>query len=449
LSGAPSGSGAAAPTSQVELEGTPPSNAVAALPARPLGPFFVLWTGQALSLFGSQAVQFALVWWLTVQTGSAAVLATATLLALLPQVLCGPFIGALVDRYDRKRVMLAADAAVALASVVLALLFLTNQVSVWHVLALVLVRAIGGAFHAPAMLASTSLMVPEAHLARIQGWNQALQGGLLVVAAPLGAALVGLLPMAGVLAIDVVTAMFAIVPLLFIRVPRPPRAGEAPSGASSTFTDVVEGLRWLRARRGHMALLGMAAAVNLCLVPGFALLPLLVVERHAGALQLATLTSLVGVGTIAGGVALGIWGGFRNRMHTALAALAGLGLATLALGAVQSWGALLAAIACAGLMAPLVNGPIQAVLQATVAPGLQGRVFTLYASLATIAAPIGLALATPVAATLGTQAWFIAGGSACILMAVAGFLVPAVVNLESEAAARCGGVPRMLEDLRS
>lgn len=141
-----------------------------------LRPFFVLWSAQMLSLVGSGGVQFALIWWLTAQTGSATVLATATLLGLLPQVVLGPLIGALIDRWNRKQVMLFADGLVAAASIVLAVLFASGAAHTEHVLALLFVRALGSAFHAPAMMASTSLMVPERLLTKIQGLNQSMQG---------------------------------------------------------------------------------------------------------------------------------------------------------------------------------------------------------------------------------------------------------------------------------
>ena len=135
---------------------------------RLLRPFLTLWTGQALSLLGSWAVQFAIIWWLTARTGSASVLATATFVGLLPQIVLGPLIGVLVDRWNRKLVMLAADTLVALSSVALAWLYFSGSVRLEYVFALLFVRAVGAAFHGPAMLASTTLMVPERHLTRSQ-----------------------------------------------------------------------------------------------------------------------------------------------------------------------------------------------------------------------------------------------------------------------------------------
>lgn len=136
--------------------------------------FFTIWSGQALSLVGSALVQFALVWWLTVETGSATTLATASFVALLPQIILGPFVGTLVDRWNRRLIMIAADASVALTTALLIALFATGRVAVWHVYLAMFLRSLGGTFHYPAMAASTSLMVPHEHLARVAGMNQTL-----------------------------------------------------------------------------------------------------------------------------------------------------------------------------------------------------------------------------------------------------------------------------------
>lgn len=123
--------------------------------------FFTIWGGQAFSLFGSALVQFALIWWLTQETGSATVLATATLFGLLPQIILGPFSGPLIDRWSRRLVMIFADAGIALATAVLAYLFWAGLVEPWQVYAVLFIRSAGGAFHWPAMQASTTMMVPE------------------------------------------------------------------------------------------------------------------------------------------------------------------------------------------------------------------------------------------------------------------------------------------------
>jgi DHA3 family macrolide efflux protein-like MFS transporter len=411
--------------------------------------FLVVWGGQALSLVGSQAVQFALIWWLARTSGSATVLAAASLVGLLPPVALGPVIGTLVDRWDRKRVLLAADGAVAAASLLLAALFAAGRAEPGHVLALLFVRALGGAFHAPALLASMSLMVPERHLTRVQGLEQGLQGLLAIVAAPLGAALLGILPMAGVMLVDVVTASFAILPLLLIAIPRPPGATSSAAEGSvegrrpgAFLSELAAGFAYLWRLPGHRGLVGMATLVNLCLVPAFTLLPLLVMTRlGGGADELAVVTSALGAGILAGGVALGVWGGLRPRILTTLWGLLALGAAVVALGATPpgGFGWAIGAMLAVGLMVPVVNGPVVAILQATISPEYQGRVFALIGSLAGAAAPLGLVAAAPVAEAAGVEAWYVAGGVACLAMGLAGFAFPAIRAIESVPAGAVAG----------
>lgn len=411
------------------------------VPVRWKLPFFSLWTGQALSLFGSALVQFALVWLLTVTTRSATVLTTATLAALLPSVLLGPVAGVLVDRWNRRLVMLAADAVVAGATLVLALLFASGLAQVWHVYAILLVRAAAGSFQAPAMTASTSLMVPQAHLSRVAGLNQALQGGMGIVAPPVGALLLEVLPMQAVLAVDVGTAILGMAPLLFVRVPQPSKtptaAGDQPA-APSFWGEMRAGLRYVTAWPGLMMILGMALIINFLLNPAASLLQLVVAEHfQGGALQLATLDAVFGGGVIAGGILLSVWGGFRRRVYTSLVGLMGLGLGFVLLGLAPAeafWLALVAA-GIAAVSQALTNGPMMAILQAAVAPEMQGRVFSLVMAGSAGMAPLGLLIGGPVADWLGVQSWFLIGGAACVGMGVLGCFLPAVVNLEAQTTA--------------
>ncbi|MDO9120772.1 MAG: MFS transporter, partial [Anaerolineaceae bacterium] len=208
--------------------------------------FVPIWSAQLFSLLGSSLVQFALIWWITQQTGSATYLAMATLVAVLPEVLLSPFAGALVDRLNRRYVMIAADVAIALLTLSLAILFAFDMVQIWHVFVVMFLRSIGSVFHWPAMQASTSLMVPEKHLARVAGINQALRGSLSIIAPPLGALLMSVLKFYQVIAVDVITAIIAITPLLFIRIPQPVRAD---AGVTLTpkvlLKDVAEGFRYM------------------------------------------------------------------------------------------------------------------------------------------------------------------------------------------------------------
>ena len=398
-------------------------------------PFFTIWSGQAFSLLGSQIVNFALIWWLTRTTGSATVLATATMVGLLPQVIISPLAGALVDRWNRRITMMVADSTVAGATLVLAILFLNGSVEIWHVYLLMFVRSAAGSFHWPAMQASTSLMVPKENLSRVQGINQMLQGGMNIAGAPLGALLIAILPMPGVLAIDIGTAMLAVLPLFFVPVPQPAKK-QSESGEvlkTSVWIDFKAGLRYIWAWPGLVILLGMATILNLVFVPSNALLPLLITDHFmGGAMQLAGIQSAWGIGAVGGGLLLSVWGGFRRRMLTSMLGLILLSIGSLATGFVPASAFTIAVVAMfvMGFANPIINGPIFAVVQASVDPDMQGRVFTIIISAAGAMMPLGLLIAGPVADWLGVQTWFIIGGGVTLVIALIGLFVPAVINLE-------------------
>ncbi|MGB9871136.1 MAG: MFS transporter [Anaerolineae bacterium] len=407
------------------------------LPSHWAARFFTLWTGQAFSLFGSMLVQFALVWWLTKTTGSATVLALATMVALLPQVFLGPFVGALVDRWNRRLVMMVTDSLIALTTVVLAALAALGAMRVGHVFLVMFLRSVGGVFHWAAMQASTSLMVPERHLARVAGLNQTLNGALQIVAPPVGALLWGVLPLYGILAIDVGTALLAVLPLGFISIPQPAVHRQA-GGPSSLIRDVMEGMCSIWQWPGVRALLLMATAINFTINPGFALMPILITRHFGrGALELGWMESAWGIGVVVGGLVLSGWGGFRRRILTTLMGLVGMGVGVLVLGLVPPEGFVLALVGMffAGVMNPITNGPVFAIIQARVRPEFQGRVFTAIGSIAGAMMPLGTAIAGPVADHLGVQVWFLVGGVVCGLMGVASFFVPTIVNMEDQMAA--------------
>jgi DHA3 family macrolide efflux protein-like MFS transporter len=397
--------------------------------------FFTIWTGQAFSLIGSRAAQFALVWWLTQLTSSATVLATATMVALIPEIFLAPIAGAYVDRWNRRTVMIVADGMIALASLWLAYLFWVDVAQVWHVYVIMLARAVGGSFHWPAMQASTSLMVPEKHLTRMAGLNQTLNGVLNIIAPPLGALLMEVLLLYGVMLVDVGTAILAILPLFFAHVPQPKR-DDMGAEKPTVWADMRDGLRYILSWPGLMALIGAAMIVKIALTPAFSLLPLLVSEHFNGdAVQLSLLEAIAGVGIVVGGLILSVWGGFWRKIYTTMMGVVMLGLGFVVLGFTPGslfWMAL-ASIFVVGLMIPLVDGPIMAILQGTVAPEVQGRVFTLMGSLLWITSPFSLAVAGPVSDWLGLQVWYITAGVLCGVTGLAGFFIPAIVNIEENA----------------
>jgi len=399
-------------------------------------PFFTIWIGQAFSLVGSRMGGFALVWWLTQASGgSATILATASLVALLPGVLLGPIVGALVDRWSRRRVMILADTLVAAFSAGLGILAWMGRLQVWHIYIIMFVRALGGTFHWAAMQASTSLMVPKTQFTRVSGMNQTLQGALTIITPPLGALAMSIMPLQTIMGIDVVTAFFAVVPLFFVLIPEPGTRKEAEgvNPVAAVARDIREGFRFIWQWPGLLFVLLMAALLNGTIGPGFALLPILVTKYfEKGVLELGWMEMAWGIGLIAGGLILGVWGGFKRKIVTVLMGLtvAGISFTMLGLTPASAFGLALASIFMAGLLNPFVNGPLMAIVQTAVPPELQGRVFTVIGSVAGLAAPVGMAISGPVADRFGVQLWFVIGGTLSILMGVGCVAVPAVLHLE-------------------
>jgi DHA3 family macrolide efflux protein-like MFS transporter len=276
-------------------------------------------------------------------------------------------------------------------------------------------------------------MVPKKHLSRVAGANQTLNGIMNILGPALGAFLIAALPMQGVLFIDVSTAFFAMVPLLFFTIPQPARNGSVASGESSEKTsvwqDLAQGWRYVVGWPSLMAIILVAMLVNFLINPAFSLLPLLVTEHFGmGAYELGFINSAFGVGVVIGGLVLSAWGGFKNRILTSMVALTLSGAAVLTVGVAPAnmYLLALAGVALFGFLNPMVNGPLFAVMQAKVEPELQGRVFTLLNAGSGLASPLGLIIAGPVADATNNQLWFIIGGAATILTGLVAFFVPDV-----------------------
>ncbi|MBI3170633.1 MAG: MFS transporter [Chloroflexi bacterium] len=397
--------------------------------------FFTIFAGQAFSLFGSALVQFALIWHLTQETGSATVLATASLFGMLPLVLLGPIAGTIVDRGNRRIIMIVSDAVIALSTLLLAYLFWSGAAEVWHIYLALTIRSAGGAFHFPAMSASTSLMVPDKHLSRVAGANQTLQGLVSIVAPPVGALLVAAMPTQNILMIDVITAIMGITPLFIFTVPQPPRKVEHASAPQPSFLkDLGAGFKYMASWPGLLMLGLMATLLNFLLAPTSALMPLLVTKYFKlGALELGSLDSFFGIGMIAGGITLGVWGGFKKRIVTSLLGIILISFSILAIAAAPANAFWMAVVAMAfmGFMMPMVNGPIHALFQSVVEPGMQGRVTSLVSSVAQAMMPIGFLIAGPITDATSYQAWFWVAGILNLVIGLSGFFIPAIMNIES------------------
>lgn len=398
--------------------------------------YFLIWTGQAFSLVGSELVQFSLVWYLTEKTGSATVLALASFVALIPRVLLSPFTGALVDRWNRRKIMIFADAGIALATVLLAGLFLFERVTTWHIYAILFVRSIGSSFHWPAMQASTSLIVPKEHLTKISGLNQTLRGAIGIVSPLLSALLLAALPVFGVLMIDVGTAALAILPLLFLAIPQPEQPERTMAGDfRQVLDDVRLGFKYLLNWKGMFYLTLAAMFLNFLLNPGYTFTPLLVTQFfEKGILELSMIETAFSAGMIIGGIILSLWGGFRRNIDTTIMGIIGLAGGTVIVAVVPAdkFSIAIAGMALTGLMQPIANGPLFAIMQSQVSPEIQGRIFSLLESMVSAMMPLSMLVAAPVAEWIGIRGWLAFGAGGCFFIGILLYAIPAVRNIEKE-----------------
>jgi len=205
--------------------------------------FFVLWSSQAVSMFGSSVVGFALAWYLAKETGSATVLSMAMLVNLLPSVVLGPFIGPFIDRWNRKKTMIYSDLITALLTLVLVVLFHTGAIQIWIIYVIMAGRSIGGSFQRPALSASMSMIVPEKYLVRANGLNMTLNGAINIVAPIAGALLMEAFEIQWVLSVDIITAVIAVGFLLPLAIPQPQHTN--PIEKPGYFTALRQGFRYV------------------------------------------------------------------------------------------------------------------------------------------------------------------------------------------------------------
>ena len=395
--------------------------------------FFTIWSGQAFSIFGSSLVEFSLVWYLTDKTGSATVLSLNMMFMLLPYLLLAPFTGALVDRWNRRLVMIIADSFIAVTTLFVMGLFYLDAVQIWHIYLVIFLRSAAGLFHYTAMQASTSLMVPENQLNRVNGLNQALKGGMNIIAPPVGALMIQVFPMHQVLMVDIITAAIAVLPLFFILVPQPQNTSSEKVNLKNLSSDIRDGVRYARSWVGMMGLMIISLLINFVFNPINALMPLVVKKYFSGgALELSWIEMAIGVGIVVGGITLSVWGGFKKRMLTVglCLLLTGAGFAAIGLLPPDGIWICVGIMFLIGVVLPFVDGLIYAIIQAKGSPEYQGRIMTLLTFSSKVMVPVSMIIAGPVADALGVMFWYRFGGIAIMILALAAYASPSIMRVE-------------------
>jgi MFS family permease len=419
--------------------------------------FGIIWVGQVASLLGTAMSQFGLTLWAYEVTGKATPLALVGVFFMTPMVVLGPVVGTLVDRGNRKLMMMVSDLAAACVTAILLALYVTDALQIWH---LYVSAAIAGAFQGfqwPAYSAAISLMLPKRHYARANAMLEMAGPASAVFAPLLAGALIGPLGLVGLLLVDLVSAAAAVGTLLFAYIPQPPRTEAGREGTGTFFQEAVYGFRYLFARPSLLGLQTIFMVGNFfSSLAGMVLAAMILARTGNNELIFGTVQSAGAIGGVMGGVAMSAWGGPRRRIHGVLLGWFAFGLlGQVGLGLARSLPLWVAAALLRSFVGPVINGSNQAIWQAKVAPDVQGRVFATRRLVAWLVTPLAGLLAGPLAdqvlepalaeggALVPAFGWlvgtgtgagmalqFIGSGVLVALTALAGYLFPAIRDAE-------------------
>ncbi|MCS6827921.1 MAG: MFS transporter [Caldilinea sp.] len=361
--------------------------------------FIVIWFGQIFSLLGTAMTRFALTLWAFQETGEATALTLVGFFSFAPVVLFSPIAGALVDRWNRKLVMILSDLGAGLATIAILLLYVNGRLEVWHLFVAGAFAGIFESFQFPAFSAAMSVLVPKAQYGRANGLLSLAESASSIAAPVLAGVLLGMIGVAGILTVDVITFVVAIAAVLLMVIPQPWRSAEGAAAASNIWREAIYGFIYIWRRKSLLGVQLTFALSNFFTGIGLVLIAPMVLARTASdQFALAAVQSAMGIGGLAGGLVMTLWGGPKHRIHGVLLGFIGsslLGFFPLGLGqsaTVWAIGAFLLLF-----FFPITNGSNQALWQAKVPPDLQGRVFATRRLIAQVSGPLGILLAGPLA----------------------------------------------------
>lgn len=393
--------------------------------------YIYIWIGQFVSLLSSSAVNFAVIIYLSLHYKSAEVLAFAGIAGLLPQALIGPFAGVYIDRWDRKKVMIYADAFIAGCTFLMSFAFVEGEANLFFVYFLLVCRSLGQAFHTPAMQAIAPLIVPEEKLLKVSGINQMLQSVSMIAGPAAGALAITYMPIAKVLYLDVVGAILAIVSLLLVTIPKL-QLEKAEGTISSVLKDLKLGFGEIHKNKGLYMLFIYAMLTTFFVMPIAIMYPLLTIDHFSGGKwEMSVIEIVWGVGMLVGGGILSAWKGNVSKVILVNAMHILLGLTFVFSGWISGdlfW-VYVAITTLGGVGISFFNASFMTIIQEQVKPEFLGRVFSLYFSFAIIPSVIGLLFTGWIADEIGVVNAFIIGGLAMCVVGILSFLTPSVMNL--------------------
>jgi DHA3 family macrolide efflux protein-like MFS transporter len=370
---------------------------------RPTGMFgfTLVWLGQMLSVMATQMTTFALSIWVFERTGSATALGLVQVFFITPFLLISPLAGVMVDRHNRKLMMMVSDLGAGLATVAVLVLQAFGILEIWHLYAAAVFQGLGNAFQWPAYSATITTMVSKEQYGRANGMMSLIEMGPGVFAPLLAGALLPIIGLTGILTLDVITFVAAILILTVVHIPQPARTEEGAQAQGGILKEAAFGFRYIFARPGLLGLQLVFFFGNLCFGMAFAsVAPMVLLRTGNDGASLGYVLSAGAIGGVVGGVMMSAWGGFKRRVHGVLAGWI-ICSVFFALVGVGRWIPLWAAgLALCSLFGPVVDGSNQAIWQSKVAPDLQGRVFSARRLIAWITNPI-----SPLIAGLAGDYW--------------------------------------------
>lgn len=391
-------------------------------------------TGQFLSGITSMIVQYAIIWYLTKETGSATILSFATLLGMITMVLLSPFAGPLVDRWDKKRLLILTDIIVALFAMVLVVVgTISDTFPLWLVFVSLFIRAIAQTFQMPTIQSILPTMVPEEELTRINGQLGMVQSANFIIAPAIGAFLFTVIPINWLILLDVLGAVFGVGLLVFVTIPKVISQGET----IHLLTDTKFGVKKLYENKGLWHIMLNGAVFTLLFMPAASLYPLMTMGYFGQNVGQAGLVEVVySVGMLAGGAVIGFFGKWKDRMKPIFMAYVvvgtTIGASGLLPGTTQGFFYFLLLNAGAGFATPYFNTLLMAIIQQSYEPNVLGRVLGVFNSLMTLPGPIGLIFAGPLTDKIGVEKMFLIAGIGTLLCGIVLFLTPVARNYDKE-----------------